>query len=161
MPSCPPITLCLSGNAYGISLTLSNRKTKLEKKNVLPRKPHHKGFKPRKPMQRALPGDQSGKARKPLNRVGKSSRSKQTAAWDRELKLEWAGKGITSCEVRLEGCMGTFGLALAHSKKRRFILTKEDYWSVVAACQKCHDRLDLDMNHEEMQKTVEGIINAR
>lgn len=90
-----------------------------------------------------------------------SKRANQNRKWEATLKREWATKGINYCELRFPDCMGTFGLALAHSKKRRYIYTKSDYWSVVLACQKCHEVLDLRMSHEDMETTVKEIIESR
>lgn len=88
--------------------------------------------------------------------------SKKHRAWDRELKAEWVRLGRPQyCEIRFEGCMGAFGLALCHSMKRRFIQTKEQYWEVVAGCVKCHQTLDEKMSHEEMKTTVNKIREER
>lgn len=100
--------------------------------------------------------------RKPLNRRGKSTRSGQTRQWDAELKEWWVANDMPRyCEIRLPGCMGTFGGALAHSEKRRYILTREQYFEVVFACQKCHDHIDLKLFHDEMKALVKRIINER
>lgn len=100
--------------------------------------------------------------RKPLNRRGKSTRSGQTRKWDEELKEWWVANNMPRyCEIRLLGCMGTFGGALAHSEKRRYILTREQYFEVVFACQKCHEYLDLKMTHENMRMLVKTIIAER
>lgn len=98
---------------------------------------------------------------KPMNRVGKSTRGQQHRDWHRELMAEWVGKGISSCEFHYHGCMRTFGLALAHSRKRRFITSKEQYWEVGLACVKCHEVLDNWMSHEEMEAEVKRIIQRR
>lgn len=91
-----------------------------------------------------------------------SIRSQNNAKWHRELKQWWAKEvGIEYCEVRFSVCVGSFGGALAHSKKRRFILTKEDYFEVCYACVKCHEVLDNKMSHYEMEVTVKEIIAKR
>lgn len=61
----------------------------------------------------------------------------------------------------MKGCFGTYGLAPAHSKKRREIENKEDFFEVVAACSRCHEKLDQEMTHEEMRDTVRRIIHNR
>ena len=104
---------------------------------------------------------EQGKPRKPMRVRGASTRSKQVAAWHKELHAEWQLKGINHCEFGYDKCMRTFGLALAHSKKRRFITDKEAYWEVGLACQVCHDELDLRMTHEEMEAEVKRIIRER
>lgn len=91
-----------------------------------------------------------------LRSRGKSTRSKQRQAWDRELKAEWAMKGIDRCEQ----CYGTFGLSLAHSKKRRFIENKADYWEVALLCQTCHTNIEYS-GHENMANVVREIIANR
>lgn len=90
-----------------------------------------------------------------------NARKKQHNAWDRELKQEWHERGQNGCEFRYEGCMGTFGQALAHSRKRRYITSKEQYWEVGLACVQCHKKLDEQMSHEEMESEVKRIINER
>jgi len=92
----------------------------------------------------------------------KSTRSRQTAKWHHELIRWWVLNDMPrTCELRYAGCMGRFGLALAHSLKRREIHTREQYFEVVAACQKCHERLDLKMSHAEMQTAVKAVIAGR
>lgn len=54
-------------------------------------------------------------------------------------------KGLTECEIKLDGCMRTFGLAPAHRKKRVYYRTAEELadeneW--VAACQHCHSTIE-------------------
>lgn len=91
-----------------------------------------------------------------------NARTKQHRQWAKELKEWWVERGYPRyCELGFEGCMGTFGLALCHSKKRRFIYTKEDYWEVCAGCVKCHEVLDLKMSHEDMERTVREVIARR
>ncbi len=85
-----------------------------------------------------------------------NNRTKQNRKWDRELKAEWASKGIDRCEQ----CFGTFGLSLAHSKKRRFIYTREDYWEVALLCQLCHENIE-HSGHENMANEVRRIIANR
>ena len=85
-----------------------------------------------------------------------NSRTKQHRAWHRELMAEWQTKGINSCEI----CGDTFGQALAHSKKRRFIYTKEDYFTVCLLCQKCHTKIE-HSGHENMEREILAIIEAR
>lgn len=81
--------------------------------------------------------------------------------WHRELAKHWQTRPIETCEVRFKGCFGTYGLAPAHSRKRRRIETKEQYFEVVAACNFCHRRLDEQMSHEEMELKVKETINHR
>ena len=86
-----------------------------------------------------------------------NARTKQHRAWHRQLMAEWNARGQNGCEI----CGDTFGQALAHSKKRRFIYTKEDYWTVALLCQKCHRGLDEGSSHEEMEREILAIIARR
>lgn len=90
-----------------------------------------------------------------------TSRKRLHNNWQRELSQYWQQRPIEYCEVRLEGCFGTFGLAPAHSRKRREIETKDQFFEVVAACLNCHRKLDEQMSHEEMEATVKQIITSR
>ncbi len=90
-----------------------------------------------------------------------NERWKERKRWHRDLSAYWQQHPITTCEVRLPGCFGTFGLAPAHSKKRRDIHTKADYFEVVASCLHCHRILDEQMSHDEMESTVKKIIELR
>lgn len=90
-----------------------------------------------------------------------STRAAERRQWARELKAWFATLGIESCEVRFEGCMRTFGGALAHSLKRRFIHTREQYFEVCYACQFCHEILDNRMSHAQMEAKVKEIIERR
>lgn len=109
---------------------------------------------------RSKPPEQ-GKPRKPMRVRGASTRAKQVAAWHKELHAEWQLKNINHCEFGYDKCMRTFGLALAHSKKRRFITDKEAYWEVCLACVKCHEWLDNVLSHEQMEAEVKRIIRER
>ena len=54
---------------------------------------------------------------------------------------------LNSCEIGLPGCMLTFGVAPAHKHKRIHYHTAEelaDYNEWVAACQFCHDKIEVD-----------------
>lgn len=73
-----------------------------------------------------------------------------------KLKEKFERLGITRCEL----CFGTFGLAFAHSKKRRFILTDEELEEVALLCQPCHEKIEFS-GHEEMYKAITDIIKWR
>lgn len=57
-------------------------------------------------------------------------------------------------------CHGTFGLSFAHSKKRRFIQTDEDWEEVALLCQPCHQKIEFS-GHENMYEAVRRIIENR
>lgn len=91
-----------------------------------------------------------------------NARTKERQRWHRELSAYWQEKGpIEYCEFRFPGCFGTYGLAPAHSKKRRFIDSKEEYFEVAAACLHCHRELDEKMSHSDMKQAVKDAIRRR
>lgn len=69
---------------------------------------------------------------------------------------EWDARGQNGCEI----CGSTFGQALAHSKKRRMIENKTDYWEVALLCVTCHADIEYS-GHENMANTVRQIITNR
>lgn len=84
---------------------------------------------------------------------------KRTNKWNAvraELKRTFEASGITRCEV----CYGTFGLSFAHSKKRRFIQTEEDWREVALLCQPCHEKIEFS-GHENMYEAIRKIIGGR
>lgn len=87
--------------------------------------------------------------------------SKLHRPWHRELAEHWKWNPIEYCEVRFPKCFGTYGLSPAHSRKRKDIKTKEQFFEVVAACESCHNKLDREMSHEEMERVVKEIIANR
>jgi len=91
-----------------------------------------------------------------------NARTKQHRAWHRELMAEWDARGQNGCEL----CGSTFGQALAHSKKRRLIYTKEDYFTVCLLCVSCHHLIEYGTKdepgtHERMERLVKEIIARR
>jgi len=81
-----------------------------------------------------------------LNPVGKRGRANYAA---RQRIAEIAEeKNLTTCEIRLPGCKGNFGLAPAHKNKRDYYngdvekLSDPNEW--VAGCQWCHELIEKD-----------------
>jgi hypothetical protein len=72
--------------------------------------------------------------------------SKKTNNIVPKLKRIYQEKGITSCELRLPGCLNNWALGFAHRHKRRWYLGKEnllsDFNQTVLACVKCHDTIE-------------------
>ncbi len=75
----------------------------------------------------------------------------KTKAWQetkKELKKEFAKKGIISCEVRLPKCQGRWGLSFAHRHKRSWYLGKPkllgSFKQVVLTCIHCHQMIEYD-----------------
>lgn len=62
-------------------------------------------------------------------------------------------KNLTQCEIQLPGCMRTFGLAPAHKHKRDWYqgdpVRLADYNEWVAACQYCHDKIEVSRDLTE------------
>jgi len=84
---------------------------------------------------------------------------KKTNKWNAvraELKKKFESMGVTRCEV----CYGTFALSFAHSKKRRFLQTEEDWREVALLCQPCHEKIEFS-GHEEMYNAIIKIIGDR
>lgn len=110
---------------------------------MIPRKPSHKGFKTR------------GKR---LNPRGKSNRSLDRQAWQREMVEKWSD--VDYCEW-FEGCGDTFGLANAHRLKKVLIYTQLEYVDGRAKlCQKHHDFAELgDKNNPSSHERMWELIN--
>jgi len=87
---------------------------------------------------------------------------KRTKDWERvrrNLKPKFERVGITTCELRYEGCWSDNGLGFAHTKKRANLGPGE--LSVVALlCNSCHDKIEI-LPEEEMTKVVLATIAAR
>lgn len=65
-------------------------------------------------------------------------------------------KSLSTCEVKLPGCMRNFGIAPAHRHRRVNYRTAEelaDYREWVVACQSCHEKMDSD------QELLERVFN--
>lgn len=73
-----------------------------------------------------------------------------------KLKKRFEAAGITRCEM----CNGSFALSFAHSKKRRFIYTDDDWEEVALLCQTCHDRIE-HSGHDNMYNSVMEVIRNR
>jgi hypothetical protein len=96
--------------------------------------------------------------RSPLNKVGK--RTKHRWSINARLKHLWEELGITSCELRLPGCVGTFAMGAAHSKKSRFLITDADWMHACLACTHCHQLIEA-WPHDQMFKVVSDAIDRR
>ena len=95
--------------------------------------------------------------------------------WNRiraELTKQFNLIGITRCELKLEGCVGTFGLAFAHSLKRGKIpkdepLRTEKLMEVARLCIYCHNvieylpEVDGKSGHVRMEEIILNIIKNR
>lgn len=87
----------------------------------------------------------------------------KTRAWRNavvRLKKRYTAMGITSCELRYEGCWGDEALGFAHGRKRRWLHEDELEKLCVLACNPCHDRIER-IAPEEMLVIVESVIRER
>jgi hypothetical protein len=101
---------------------------------------------------------------KPEKRVKKPKRlkakGKKVDAWEatrKELIPRFQAAGITSCELRYDGCWKNNALSFAHSKKRRHIEAQE-LWEVCLCCVPCHQVLE---NRPDMTEIVRSVIARR
>jgi sugar phosphate isomerase/epimerase len=89
---------------------------------------------------------------------------KKTKEWmeiRKELKEEFQRMGVTTCELKLEGCTHDNFLGFAHTKKRRNVT---DLKRVVLACANCHDKVEycsFRWTGKPMEEYLEGIISKR
>jgi len=96
-------------------------------------------------------------SRKSMNKRGKSTRSKQRQAWQKEMLETY--QHITWCEW-LEGCGSTFGLAHAHRTKKINVTTREEWLTVARLCQVHHELLEHG-DKQVMWDTITKIVESR
>ncbi len=85
----------------------------------------------------------------------------KTDAWANtraELVVRFEAAGVTSCELKWEGCWRNNALSFAHSKKRRYIASQEELEIVALLCQKCHHAVEYSPN---MTVIIERVIASR
>lgn len=140
---------------------------------MIPHKPEHKGFKPRKPWTRKpqtlmrrptvrKPGAKV-KPRKPLRQIGKNQLGIDKRRWNAEWKAEF--KHIDHCEScgRPDG-PGESKLTQMHGLKQRFITTREGCYRAAKVCWGEHRPYDEATGpdvHERMAAFVDGLIERR
>lgn len=91
------------------------------------------------------------KQHKPINKIGRRT-ANWRAAW-RWLKPRLEAANRVRCEFSfIEHECGGF-LTPAHSKKRR-LMNEAEIYHVALSCSQFHRRLDEQMSHEEMERTV-------
>lgn len=99
-------------------------------------------------------------ASSPRKTLGEGRRTKEwRAAW-RELKPRFERAGITRCEIRGPGCLGTQFLTPMHSLKRRNANTPELLREICIACVACHSAVEL-LHEPQMASLVRGVIAGR
>ena len=96
--------------------------------------------------------------RKPMNKAG--ARTLKRRRFNVKLKKIWLEQGVTSCELRLPGCLGTWAMGAAHSKKSRFLITDDDWLEAALSCCHCH-QIQEALPHDEGYKMIMGAIAKR
>ena len=96
--------------------------------------------------------------RTPIKRAG--ARTLKRRQINVKLKKIWLEQGITSCEIRLPGCLRSFAMGAAHAEKSRFLQTDEQWMTAALACCKCHETIEA-WSHEKMKKIVMDTIAKR
>ncbi len=101
---------------------------------------------------------------KPMKRSGKlrpiGKKSRNWIVVRRRLSVEFAALGVTSCELRYEGCQGARMLGFAHGRKRRHLKGDELETLVILACNPCHDKIEY-LGPERMFEIVASTIQRR
>jgi len=72
---------------------------------------------------------------------------KKGKAWikaKKKLIERYRQEGITTCEMRLSGCMNDFGLSFAHRYKRRDSRCEHTFEKTCLACAFCHNKTEYD-----------------
>lgn len=96
-----------------------------------------------------------------LSTRSNSERARRHARWQRELKHYLFEKlGIRRCE----SCGTTYGLSIAHARKRRFLKTREDYFRAAVLCLEEHQKLDEATGnnpHGRMAAFIDRLIQQR
>jgi hypothetical protein len=88
---------------------------------------------------------------------------RKVKAWEatrRELKVKYAAMGITSCELRYEGCKRDDWLSFAHGRKRRKLEGDELSTLTILACTPCHAKIEF-LPADEMLRIIESVITNR
>lgn len=87
---------------------------------------------------------------------------KKTKEWIKvraELKKKFYNWGVTSCELRMEGCWIDNALGFAHKDKRRF-LSHDELYEVILICNNCHNRIEC-LPRDQMRAIVITAIKSR
>lgn len=80
-----------------------------------------------------------------IGKIGKANREARKLIAEKAEEMN-----LCYCELRLEGCVGTFGLAPAHRHPRVWyngnVNKLSDVKQWVAGCQWCHNKIDTNNN---------------
>lgn len=135
---------------------------------MIPRKPHHKGFKKPvlgKPLRRKLKrGETQGDTREPVQKPrrmrpqGTSNRSRTRRSWQSEMVRAYSHE--TACAW--PGCNNYFGIAHAHRLKKRFITTQEEWvHGQVKLCHRHHHYAEYgDAKHRGTHRRMYKLITV-
>jgi hypothetical protein len=78
--------------------------------------------------------------------LGKGKRTKEWEDQRKKLKEIYLSKGITSCELHLEGCMRDNYLSFAHRHKRSWYWSNPEllgsFQQTLLACIPCHNKIE-------------------
>jgi len=92
---------------------------------------------------------------------------KKTKAWKKiipKLKKEFEAKGITSCELRFDGCWINNALSFAHRHKRHWYNTRPhllgNFNQIILTCIPCHQKIEynLDLTKEVFVKLRKRVV---
>lgn len=123
-----------------------------------PKKPYQWQRKPINRGTKQIKRTQIERRRKALKKVGKKGR--EAIRVRRLQKLEFAAMGITTCELRLEGCLIDDGLGFMHAQKRRNLSAYDLRHTVLLACNWCHWQWE-KLGEAKMQELVVRHIDER
>lgn len=82
-------------------------------------------------------------------KIGKKTREWNNAR--RRLKIEYAEKGITTCELMFHNCTHNNYLSFAHRYKRNDPRCEHTFQQTLLACIPCHQIIEYD---RELTKTM-------
>lgn len=112
-------------------------------------------------QQRCYPGEAQVVANPRQKRMKPGRKSKLELALEARYKELFEERGITTCEVQLDGCLYNDHLSWAHIDKRDSMTLEEYLCCVVLSCvDVCHDTIE-KLQHEEMRNVVGHMIDER
>ena len=102
------------------------------------------------------------KTPKPIKKIGEKGEANLKAVV--ALKKEAEQLGITTCEIKLEGCWKSI-MNFAHGKKKSKGMTKKELETfAIAACNPCHQKIEYECEAwtgMKMEKFVKKVIKER
>jgi|GEM_PF-3554258 len=92
-----------------------------------------------------------------MKRIGRRTKMNQKGNRDGDKVI--AADGVTSCELRLPGCLGSYMLQRAHRRKRRFC-DQSELAVFAILCGHCHTQIEF-LSPGEMFDSVNDAILRR